>query len=88
MQQIFDMLAKGNYHGLTLLMIVVVSGVAGDMRVAREDTLKHMGPDSSTAEFIVGAVAITMNFMIMITLAVTIILLILRDAGLISLGKK
>ena len=82
MQQIFDMLAKGNYRGISLLILVAYSDIYQKMRVGREAMLKHMGPDSFTAEFVVGTLAITMNFMVGTTLAVVIMIIVLKDAGI------
>ena len=82
MQQLFDMLAKGNYRGISLLILVGYSDIYGKMRHGMEAMLKHMGPDSFMAEFIVGTLSITMNFMVGITLATVIIIIVLKDAGI------
>ena len=82
MQQIFDMLAKGNYRGIALLILVAYSDIYQKMRDGRESMLTHMGPDSFMAEFIVGTLAITMNFLVGITLSTVIMIIILKDAGI------
>ena len=82
MQQVFDMLAKGNYRGISLLILLAYSDIFGKMRDGREGMLKHMGPDSFTAEFIVATISITMNFIVGITLATVVIIIILKDAGI------
>ncbi len=82
MQQIFDMLAKGNFRGIALLIIVGYSGIYKRMREGSEMWLMHMGPESFRAEFVVGVIWITMSFMVGIVLSVTILVIILQDAGI------
>ena len=82
MQQILEMLAKGNYRGIALLILVAYSDVYGRMREGAEVWLTHMGPDSFTAEFVVGFISITMSFAVGITLGVVIITIVLKDAGI------
>ena len=82
MQQILDMLAKGNYRGIALLIVLAYSGALQDMQKARERTLEHMGPDSHTAEFVEGVISISLNFMVLTALATTVIIIILQDAGI------
>ena len=82
MQQIFDMLAKGNYRGIALLILVAYSDIYQKMSEGREVMLTHMGPDSFTAEFVVGTLTITINFIVSITLSTVIIIIILKDAGI------
>ncbi len=82
MQQIFDLLAKGNYRGIALFLIIAFSGAGAKLMAGREKMLVHMGEDASTAEFVVATISITLNFMILIALVLTLVVVILQDAGI------
>ncbi len=82
MQQLLDMLAKGNYRGLALLLLVIFSGVMTDIQKVREGITANMGPDSFMTEFVVGIISLVIHFTITIVAVATVMIIILQDAGI------
>ena len=85
MDKLLDLLAKGKYQGLTALAIVSLSGIGPNLTGRIEEFASSFNGETSHDIVLWGLIIV--GFALLISVVGLVIVLILRDTGLINRNK-